>query len=206
MKTFRVMMVAALTSFGLAMSTGSASANKLSSSSRTWRKVWQPVRFIVGTNTVSCNVTLEGSFHSATMRKVERALIGHVTAASFDNTSCVGGHFTVLRETLPWHSQYGGFTGRLPTIEKIKLYIIGLSLRFQPGSLACLLRSTTENPAVLSVSLGAGGEENSATWDPTSGIPLESFFCSFAEEIHFQGTSQSIKVVGGTTVVSLKLI
>jgi hypothetical protein len=64
-------------------------------------------------------VSLEGSFHSATMRKSEGALIGAITRGIVKGDTCFAGRATLLQETLPWHVTYEAFDGRLPNIDNI---------------------------------------------------------------------------------------
>ena len=134
----------------MALAVSSASANRLSiSHGNLWRAVFRPLRFQVsGVVATSCSVTLEGSFHSATIRKIERLLIGHITHASVG--PCESGTATVLTETLPWHVQYLGFLGRLPIIEGgVRLILVNAAFQLRDaifGSV-CLTRTTETEPA-----------------------------------------------------------
>jgi hypothetical protein len=146
----------------MALAVGSASANRLSiSGGRLWRAVFRPLRFLsVGATATSCEVTLEGSFHSGTIRKVERALIGHISRASVGR--CEVGSATVLNETLPWHVQYLGFEGRLPEITRVRLILVGAGFQIKDGIFGqvCLSRTSEAEPAAGLAELGrieAGG-------------------------------------------------
>jgi len=163
-----------------------ASANNLSiSHGNLWNAVFHPFRLqSSGVTAAACDLTLEGSFHSSTMRKVERALIGHISRATINN--CRSGSATVLTETLPWHLQYAGFAGTLPLINEVRILAIGMSFRFRDaifGSI-CLARTTTTNPGVLVAR--AGGETgggnlliSSIVADPLARIPCGSLSGGF---------------------------
>ncbi len=186
----------------LSMAVGSASANRLSINELSYRVTWSPLRFIAAGRTVSCNVTIEGSFHSGTIRKVERALIGHITRASV--ATCTGGSATVLNATLPWHVQYGGFIGRLPIIEGgIKLRLIRASFEVQPtGAVACLAATTEERPAI-GIANNEGGTITELTAEPGAEIPLRNGLCPFAGGGRFEGSGPVRGLGGGNLTVRL---
>lgn len=111
---------------GLAVS--SASAGRFSTSNTRFRFTWSALGIgePLGANiTLTCRVTLEGSFHSATIRKVPRALIGAITRGIVDSSNCRGNQeptrLTILQESLPWHVTYESFRGTLPNITEISL-------------------------------------------------------------------------------------
>jgi hypothetical protein len=104
----------------LASALSTASARNLSTNTQNIRTTWSRLEF-VGTLTVRCPVTLEGSFHSRTIPKVARLLIGAVTRIDIRSASCTGGTATVAR--LPWHITYEGFTGTLPSISSVRLLL-----------------------------------------------------------------------------------
>jgi hypothetical protein len=81
---------------------------------------------------VACPVTIEGSYHSATIRKVRGALIGVITRAVINgnNPPCEGGRATILQETLPWHITYDEFMGMLPNINRFSSDVRGIAVRF----------------------------------------------------------------------------
>lgn len=116
----------------LASFVSTASARNLSTSDRLWRASWNSLEF-VGTVTIRCRVTLEGSFHSQTIAKVARSLIGSVTRVTVAHP-CTNGEAWADNGTetqplgrapnrLPFHLTYENFTGRLPNIETIGLLL-----------------------------------------------------------------------------------
>jgi len=199
----RTFALALMASSILAINITTATAAHLRASSALAIIRWAPLRFIAGSNTASCNVTLEGSFHSATIAKVNEALIGNISRASVN--SCTGGSATALAETLPWHVRYSGFTGTLPNITGVKLRIISDSFRVQPsGSTVCLARSTVANPIIGIVTENPTTHSiTGMTAEPNAAIPLEGFLCEFAGEGRFEGTGSVENGARGTITVTL---
>jgi len=194
----------------MAVAVGSASGRSLRTSSQTFRATWGPLRFF-GSGGISaearCPVTLEGSFHSATIAKVARTLIGFVTGATSgtSSTGCTRGSSTILRETLPWHVTYESFTGTLPAIRTIRILLRGASFRVDPGiGIACRYGRPEEN-ASGSITLGASGEANSITADNTIRLRgFGEFGCP--PEGGFEGTTNSLTVLNSTTRITVTLI
>jgi hypothetical protein len=184
----------------MALAVNTASASRLSiSHGNLWRAYWPSLRFSsFGLTIVDCAVTLDGSFHSATVAKVNRALIAHVTLSSLGR--CVTGSATILRETLPWHLQYGGFAGILPAPSTIQR-LVGASWRLSVG---CLARTTEERPAVRNTEPiyepGGNGNINTIIADGSSTIPCGSLNGGFT------GTANVHALPGTTTRVLLRLI
>jgi hypothetical protein len=131
---------------GLAVS--SASANRLSVTNTRFRITWREIEFhdLPESFRVLCPLTLEGSFHSATVRKVRGALIGAITRGIVNGSQppCTGGRATVLQETLPWHLTYEDFRGALPAINAIDLLLRRYAFRVEVTVLgvnvACLYK------------------------------------------------------------------
>jgi hypothetical protein len=184
----------------MAFAAQTASASRLSiSRGNLWRAYWPSLRSgAFGITALDCAVTLDGSFHSATVAKVNRALIGHITLASLGR--CVTGSATLLRATLPWHVQYGGFMGALPAPRPI-LRLIGVSYSVNTG---CLARTTEETPirAIAEPTYEGGGNGNVDTYtaDSTAIIPCGALNASFA------GRANVHALPGTTTRVLLRLI
>jgi hypothetical protein len=168
---------------------------------------WEALRFIAGGRTISCRVTLEGSFHEATIAKVEEALVGYVSRASVSGERCTGGSATVLTATLPWHIRYGGFEGILPEIEGIRVRLIGASFEVRPTgqNFGCLASTTTTNPARGIINI-ANRRVISLTAEVGAEIPLRGGggLCAFAGRGHFEGTTTALeRLAGGSITVSL---
>jgi hypothetical protein len=193
----------------LSFAVSSASANRLSVSNRFFRVVWSSLELSAAGTVTRCPVTLEGSFHSATIRKVEEALVGFITRAIVNGAQppCTAGTATVLGESLPWHLRYGGFEGPLPNIERVTLRLIGASFRVDPEGIlpACLARTTQATPARGFVEREAGGAITGLSADPSALIPLSGGFgCGIAEG-SFSGRG-NVTVLNSTTRITLTLI
>ncbi len=186
--------------FLLAAAVGTASANHLSVSEQAHRSRWTALRFEAGGFLITCEVELEGSFHSATIAKVANALIGHITEAAFRN--CTGGNMTAHRETLPWHWQYRGFTGTLPRIETASINLVGALFRIAPtGGPECEAGTTQAEPGIGTIAIGARGEATSIT--AGGRIRLSgAFACSFANGT-FSGAGTVTTAAGGTMIIRL---
>ncbi len=120
----------------LASAVATTSARNLSVSNQQFRVTWQELDFATNLLTVTCHVTLEGSFHYRTIVKRERTLIGYITAVAV-RRPCRNGEawaangreshprLGVLANTLPWHVTYESFAGALPNITSINLLLRG---------------------------------------------------------------------------------
>ncbi len=187
----------------LAIVVNSASANRLSTShTNLWKAIFRPLRFVSGGVTaLSCEVTIEGSFHSATFRKVERALVGHISRASVG--PCSTGSATILAATLPWHLQYLGFIGRLPAISGVRFILVGVAFRMHEAIFGreCLARSTEVEPAAGIAELEAmeaGGNilVRNITSDQTKEIE-----CPGVGRAAFEGVGAIAEVATGTKLL-----
>jgi len=194
-----------------------ASANRLSISNRLIRVTWSSLSFQgEGLAEVKCPVTLEGSFHSATIRKVVGALIGAITRANV-RRPCTGGTAWAhngeanevlggtVRNALPWHLTYEGFGGTLPNITSLRvllaraLFLIRASFGF---TILCSYITGPENggnPTGI-IAIGAGGVASTITESGsiTSGDP----FCPGGT---FEGTGR-VMLLGNTSSISVRLI
>ena len=155
----------------LALGAGVASASKFSINEPRVRVTWTPLTrlsFSSAVAEVACAVTLEGSFHSSTISKTARALIGYISRASIATAECIAngngvssGSAVLLPATLPWHIQYDSFTGILPTPSGARIRLVDASFRARItifiSTIECLYRSTAANPLVGRAELNAGG-------------------------------------------------
>ncbi len=193
----------------MALVVNSASANRLSiGHGSLWRSFFRAADIIAGGVTgIECEMTFEGSFHSATIKKVERALIGHITRASVG--TCPVGSATVLSGSLPWHVQYAGFVGRLPEITGVSFTFIGVSFRLKEGIFLreCLLRTSEVEPTGGIAELAAGTEArtiNGLRLNETLDIPCRNGSESIL--VSLRGTGTVTELPGGARNVFIKLI
>lgn len=184
----------------MAFAVSSASANHLSTSHGSlFKNVFASLAFKgLGITNTACPVTMEGSFHSATISKVVGSLIGAVTHVTVG--TCTTGHATVLSETLPWHIQYGGFREVLPEPRPI-LNLIGASFRVEGSLATCLTTTTATNPAsaIAEPTYEAGGNGKmtgaSLRTDPTRRIPCGGINGEFV------GSATSVESVTGEVLL-----
>jgi hypothetical protein len=192
----------------LTMAVTSATANRLSTTSRTFRVVWNPLT--IGTTSgiagpIRCPLTIEGSFHSATIRKTAGALIGYVTRGTTVAAACRNGTMTINQGALPWHVRYRAFNGTLPTFEGVQLAFVGFEFRLNAGGLNCTTATTAAEPLVTTALTNATGAIIGMRVEERFTIPLEGAFCGFGGRGAFSGTGTTT-VLGATTAISIRLI
>jgi hypothetical protein len=185
----------------MSFAVSSASASRLSVSNRNFRAVWSLLTLEAAGAVINCPVTLEGSFHSATLAKRVGALIGHISRASVRGglAECLNTG-TATISALPWHVTYGGFQGTLPRPTGVVLQLIGARFTVDPagGLPACTATTSTGSPARGIANLEAGGIVTGLTADPSAEIPLsEGFGCALFTG-SFSGTG-TVKLLGSTT-------
>jgi len=189
----------------------SASARNFSTTSQTLRATWSAIVFTdpFG-NTISCPVTLEGSFHARTMAKSPAALIGYVIRAR--TSACSVGTAVLLSvedgqtSTLPWHIRYDSFSGTLPAIATVRWHLVGFSYRIVKELELCLYASTTARPALLDVTREAGGALTTGRFFGTEAIPLVSGNIGVCEQSGLLGGAGAVTLQGSSTRVTLTLI
>ena len=141
----------------LASAIATTSARNLSVSNQRFRVTWQELDFATDILTITCHVTLEGSFHYRTIVKRERTLIGYITQVAVLRP-CRNGEawaangreahprLGTLANTLPWHITYEGFTGTLPCITSILLLLRGARFKIHgPFNTLGLYGDATDN-------------------------------------------------------------
>jgi hypothetical protein len=144
----------------LLLTVAGASARRLEVSATSFLMYWassSPLVFTeAGGTSVSCPLSLEGSFHSRAISKTSGALVGYINEAIL--ATCSGGSGTVLTETLPWHVQYNSFSGTLPNITAVTFLVLRASFRIRT-LIACLAATSAREPWFLSASLSSGRTE-----------------------------------------------
>lgn len=197
-----VVAVAAATAL-LSVFVGGASARRLSISSQTWRTSFARFRWDSGFVRTICPMTLEGSLHSRTIQKVRGALVGYLTSVT--RGTCSFNEATVLRETLPWHVQYGSFGGFLPTFSSLTLNVVGFSIRGREvgTGVTCLSNpSTAETPVGLTFAREARGASTEVT---VTGEVITGVECIGAIG-RYDGSSSSVTALNSASRITLTLI
>jgi hypothetical protein len=139
--------MAAMATVLLASAVGTATAGRLSISNQRFRVTWTALTFSepeLGVR-ITCPVTLEGSFHSATIPKRERLLIGAITRVNVREASCEGGIGTISNTTLPWHVTYESFNGTLPNPTAVNLLLQRFQFIVEVGLGPCTYGTATDN-------------------------------------------------------------
>ncbi|HMI90649.1 MAG TPA: hypothetical protein VK509_04760 [Polyangiales bacterium] len=198
------LLIVALT-FGIFAS--AASANRLSISETDFDVIWpetSDLNFTAGGNTVECSVTLLGSFHSRTIRKVAGLLIGAVRHARIGD--CDNGT-AIIDVNPPWVVRYTNFTGTLPNLTGATLTLTGqrFTINHEGSGATCI--TVANSPANGRVEIGAGGVVTGLTALGAPTIPIDdvgaSFLCDLAGTGAFSGTGNVTDLEGDTLTVRL---
>jgi hypothetical protein len=199
MRLRKIGLVIAGAAASLGLLVGAASAGRLSTTSQTARDTFREVRFSGGFGTTVCNVTAEGSFHSKTIAKTAGLLLGYLTSVAVGG--CTQGSATVLRETLPWHVRYQGFTGTLPNISTVVLRVVGVAfaIREPVFGITCLARATEAVPTIVTFTREASGALTGSEIGGT--LPTNC-----GAEGTLQGTSNSFTVLNSASRITVTLI
>jgi hypothetical protein len=161
----------------LGVAVGSASANRLSVSTQSFRLNWSALAITSEAGRVECSVTLEGTFHRETTAKTAGQLLGYILRPAL-GTPCTGGTATLLSETLPWHIRYESFTGNLPNITGVSAAFAGLAIGITKGGLPCLLRTEAAQPVSATAIREGGSTVTGVRLDETDLIPATgNVFC-----------------------------
>ena len=183
---------------------GAASARNLSLSNQTFRSTFREMRFIGSGRTLTCAMTLEGSFHARTVAKVLNTLMGFITRAAFNEASCLNATFRVRTETLPWHVRYLGFTGTLPNFREVLVnferFGFDVTAEFVGFSVTCSYRTT---PVRGSFTREAGGALTESRIAGSGLVPDQGFPCG---EGALEARSTSLTVLNSTTRITVTLI
>lgn len=107
-------------------------AGRLSLTARTFKIAWPRLELTDETSTARaiCPVTLQGSFHSTTLRKTVGAVLGYATR--HETGRCSVGEAELERGISGvWSIQYVGFTGTLPRISGFTVKIVEVHYSFR---------------------------------------------------------------------------
>jgi hypothetical protein len=172
---------------------GTANARRIAFTEQRFLSHFSGFQVIAGAMNIECPASLEGSFHSKTIAKVQRSLIGYITEVRFKRP-CRNGQFWARTtqegrpETLPWHILYEKFIGALPNILEIEITIDNLGIVVESVGVVCLYLASTTEPAKAIIQMGAGGRISTLTMNGAPTIPLhEGPFCSMTASLHGSG-------------------
>jgi hypothetical protein len=200
---FKLLLVAMIATTSLWVAIGSASARRLESSNGSIQVVWSPLQFgapEIG-QSISCPVTIAGSFHSRTISKVSGALVGYVNRATVNSAGCSEGSSRVLVETLPWHIRYNSFSGTLPSITGITFTLVGIRFSHTNNEgTSCLIGTTAASPGWARSNLSAGRITGLQVLEEHT-IPLGgAFICSFVGNAEISGTGTLTAGESGSSI------
>lgn len=210
-----------IAALALALATACASAGKLSISNKAFRITWRELvffdhKFGALSRDIGCPVTLEGSFHSASILKRLVAPVGYVTRAVTKSTSCTGavaGTAQFLPESLPWGMEYEGFSGTLPNISSFRiLFDDSVSFEMTIGGIECLFKE--ENLASIRGEFHRVGGGQMLTFNFDRGWLIElqqgGFLCGEQGGLEFAeagpGPGGQVFLLGTTSRIILSLI
>jgi hypothetical protein len=198
--------VAALAAALLLASCIPAAANRLNYSNKEFRIMWASLTFSAeeGGISITCPVTLEGSFRERTFTKVRDSSDARITRSTVG--TCREGNATILAETQPWEVTYQSFTGTLPNITGVRYALLNAAFQVEPGlGIVCLARTSTEYPAAGDARRDANGRIVSLT--PDSSLPIPTIGNVECPRFGiFSGTGEVFVQGSSTTRVTLTLI
>lgn len=202
---FTTVVVALTAALLLALSLPAA-ASRLSYSNKEFRIMWSTLRFSAaeGGVSITCPVTLEGSFLERTATKVRDEPRARITRSTVG--TCREGNATILAETEPWEVTYQSFSGTLPNITGVRYALLNAAFQVEPGlGIVCLARTSSEFPAAGDASRDANGRIISLSADSSLAIPTTGNFECPRFGI-FTGTGEVFVQGSSTTRVTLTLI
>ena len=202
----KLLMAAFAAALLMSFAVSAASAGRLSVSNNRIRVTWSPLSLEPGN--VSCNVTLEGSFHSNTIQKVAGALVGYISRAIVaPPAQCTNGEATIVNESLPWHIRYRGITGALPRFSGVVIGLVGARFRVHVNSLGatCEVLTTPEHPGVGTTTTNEEGRVTGLRVDENARIPLLGLCGAFGLEGSFTGTG-AVTLLNASTPITIRLI
>jgi hypothetical protein len=213
----RLTFVALAAAFIMNLAVSSATAGRLSTSNTGFRLTWATLNFSAGAEfVVSCPITLEGSFHSATIRKVAGALIGSITRGIVHSLACRGSvqsRATILQESLPWHLTYESFAGTLPNITSIAVLLARYAVQASATILGITVTCLYADQGAPEENLGFAIARNSETGALSTTTAVSGRRARFVrgssgacpQFLSATGTGQ-VFLLGNTTRISVTLI
>lgn len=176
-RTAKVLTCALIAATVLATAVGTAGARRLGASEIFFLNHYRATSFTGGGFTVVCAVSLEGSWHSRTIEKVARSLVGYVTEVRVKRPCISGGEGWAMTaqegrtETLPWHILYERFIGALPNITGIEYTGDNAQYLVNAAGVNCLYAATSASPTKGIVNREEGGKATALRINEAVAIP-----------------------------------
>ncbi len=209
----------------LASAVSTSSAGRLEVSNQNFRVAWSSLELAAAGNAIRCRVTLEGTFHSRTIQKVERTLIGYVTRAIVHTPTCTNGKDWIdngtevgplgtLASSLPWHVTYERFEGTLPNITSVNILLRGFRwvLEVQGFFGRCIGRygTSTDNLTFRAAREAGGGITSLVLVEGRNTVhlvnELGTEFCPGEGRFKTPATDGRVTLLGTATPISIRLI
>lgn len=189
-RTSRVLVAATVAAALLCTMAAGSAANRLqiTNNTRGFRINWPSFTVRSGTVSVTCGVTMEGTFVLRTFTKpspeMEYLPIGHTNSVIV--RSCSGGAFAVLSEIMRFRIR--GFTGTLPNITGLGIAISNFDFTLEDGRGAnCLGNGGAIYPAGPST-LNGSRQMTSLSLEEGVEVPFTGL-CEGIEPAHFTGSA-----------------
>jgi hypothetical protein len=203
----KVGLTALIAALLLSAALSTASARRLELSNQRFRVAWSRLEFQSAFLTGACQVTLEGSFHSATIPKMARLLIGAITRVNIKKESCTNGEALVDSATLPGHITYESFTGTLPSISSVRLLLTRFTFWVATFGARCTYGTSTGN-MTFSANLTAG---EITTLTPVAGSNTASLLeggglCPGSVSLLSEATDGTLTVLNSAARIRIRLI
>jgi len=191
----------------LSLAVGAASAGRLSVGNQRFRVTWSRLEWQSEVATLRCPVTLEGSFHSTTIAKAARTLLGSITKVNIREASCEGGSLQIRNETLPWHITYESFTGALPNITSVNFLLSRYLFGFETAGVSCSYGTSMDN-VTLAAALVASEviELRPVAGRNVSHLLSGSIFCAATINFVSSAGDGRMTVLNSTTRIRITLI
>jgi hypothetical protein len=178
-KRTSIILGALIAALALSAAVGTANARRLATSEQSFLAHFRELTFESSGINLVCAVSIEGSFHSRTISKVQNSLIGYISEVRVKRP-CSGGEAWALTaqegrtESLPWHILYERFIGALPNITGIELTLDNAAflVSLPAVSSECLYQATTASPMRGIINREAGGKATGLRVNEASRIPL----------------------------------
>jgi hypothetical protein len=199
----RLAVVASITVCALALAIQAATANRIEFSTQGWRIVFANFTIHYEVIPIRCPLTLEGSFHSRVTSKTFDSLIGYITRAIFQ-TPCENTTVVALNATLPWHEQWNNFSGTLPSITGVGLFMEIQYLVFLFET-SCLYGATSGNLAGTRLTVETSGRVTSVTQNLARATRI-SGGSSCPTNVSWESGGGGITALGQTAAIALHLV
>jgi len=191
----------------LASALSIASARNLEFSNLHFRVEWSRMEFRSALVTIRCQLTLEGSFRSRTIPKIERLWIANITRINIHEPSCTNGRVTP-GGTPPWRLTYENFAGRLPRITQLGLLLQRFQFLIEALGINCTYGTETDSITFSAILLR---EEQITNLQPRVGSNIANLregggLCPSTGTLEANAEDGEVTLLNSSTTVVVRLI